>query len=200
MGLVADTFTAARLGIAAFAVYAGLRYGQAAFGAVAAAVLLGWTLDTLDGHLARADSDREPSWLGQHERLVDAVMVVAGFIYLTLIGIVPAWASLGYLTAAALLLIRFRSAAVLTVLEGPLALLIPLVAFFVEPLWGWVYLAWGLVALLLDHRRLAVRVRILVEDAQHLLGIHPDDAQQGPNRTDERTPRHPVPGQQENGA
>ena len=168
MRIVADIFTAVRLVFAAFIVYAGLQYGVQAFGAVAAVFLLGWTLDTLDGHLARADTKRSPSWLGSHEREVDAVMVVAGFVYLTLIGIVPAWLSIGYLALATLLLIRFRSKAVLTLLEAPLVLLMVATAFVLEPLWGWLYVAWGLGALLLDWRRARVRLGILWEDAQRL--------------------------------
>lgn len=170
MGRLADLFTAARLGIAAFIVYAGVQFGQEAFGAVAATTLGGWTLDTLDGHLARADANREPSWWGQNERLIDTVMILAGFIYLTMIGIVPLWVSVGYLVVGTLLILRFRSTAVLTVVEGPLALLIPLVAFFLEPLWGWIWVAWGMAALALDRRRVAVRVQILWQDAQRLLG------------------------------
>jgi phosphatidylglycerophosphate synthase len=168
MRLLADILTASRLGIAAFIVYAGVEYGTDAFGAVAAAVLLGWTLDTLDGHLARAASNPQPSWLGRHERQFDAVMVVAGFLYLTLSGIIPVWVCATYLVLSALLLFWFRSIAVMTVLEGPLALLVPVVAFFLEPFWGWMFVLWSAVAAILDRRRLRVRVRILWEDAQRL--------------------------------
>jgi phosphatidylserine synthase len=168
MRIVADILTAVRLLFAAFIVYAGLQYGAEAFEAVAAVFLLGWTLDTLDGHLARADTKRSASWLGSHEREVDAVMVVAGFVYLTLIGVVPAWLSIGYLVLAILLLIRFRSKAVLTLLEAPLVLLMVVTAFVLAPLWGWVYVAWGLGALILDRRRVKVRVAILWDDAQRL--------------------------------
>jgi phosphatidylglycerophosphate synthase len=168
MGLIADILTAVRLGIAAFIIYAGLRFGVAAFGAVAGSILLGWTLDTLDGFLARAAKDHEPSWWGSHERQIDAVMVVAGFIYLTIIGIVPVWLCIAYLTMAVLLVARYRSIAVMTVLEAPLVLLIPMVAFFIEPFWGWLYVGWGLVAVLLDRRRFRVRLQILWDDAQRL--------------------------------
>jgi hypothetical protein len=191
MGKLADIFTAARLGIAAFIVYAGVQFGREAFGAVAFSTLGGWTLDTLDGHLARADADRKPSWWGENERLIDTVMILAGFIYLTMIGVVPVWVSVGYLILGTLVFLRFRSAAVLTLVEGPLALLVPLVAFFVEPLWGWLYVAWGVVALVLDRHRLAVRLRILWRDALRLLGREdpgaPQEAPSGPTEEDLRS-------------
>jgi len=168
MRLLADIFTAVRLVFAAFIVYAGLQYGVQAFGAVAALFLLGWTLDTLDGHLARTDTSRPPSWIGSHEREVDAVMVVAGFIYLTLIDIVPGWVCISYLAVSTLLLVRFRSAAVLTVLEMPLVVLMVVTAFRLEPLWGWLYVAWGVGAMIVDRRRLKIRLEILWDDAQRL--------------------------------
>lgn len=168
MRVLADIFTALRLVVAAYIVYAGLQYGRDAFGAVAAATLIGWTLDTVDGHLARAAPDPEPSWLGHHERYIDTVMVLAGFVYLALIGVVPAWAFVTYLLVTGLILLRFRSIALLTALEGPLAILTPLAAFFLEPLWGWLFVTWGVVALLLDWRRLLVRLRLLWDDPQRL--------------------------------
>ncbi len=164
MRLLADIFTAVRLVFAAFIVFAGLQYGAQAFGAVAAVFLLGWTLDVLDGHLARADTSRPPSWLGLHERQVDAVMVVAGFVYLTLIGIVPAWLSIAYLGV----LRPFRSKAVLTLLEAPLVILMVVTVFFLEPLWGWLYVAWAVGTAIVDRRRLKIRLEILWDDALRL--------------------------------
>lgn len=69
MRLLADIFTAVRLVFAAFIVYAGLQYGAQAFGVAAAVFLLGWTLDVLDGHLARADTSRPPvGWVSTSAR------------------------------------------------------------------------------------------------------------------------------------
>jgi hypothetical protein len=168
MRTLADIATALRLGIAAYIIYAGLQHGRESFGSVAAATLIGWTLDTVDGHLARAASNPEPTWLGRNDRYIDSIMVLAGFVYLTLVGIVPVWVCVAYLLGSALVLIRFRSIAVLTVLEAPLALLIPVTALFLAPLWFWLFVAWGLVALILDRRRLWVRLGIIWEDAKRL--------------------------------
>jgi hypothetical protein len=168
MRALADIATALRLGIAAYIVYAGLQSGRESFGSVAAATLLGWTLDTVDGHLARAASNSEPTWLGRNDRYIDSIMVLAGFVYLTVVGIVPVWVCVAYLLVSTLALIRFRSIAVLTVLEAPPALLIPVTALFLAPLWFWLFVAWGLVALILDRRRVWVRLGIIWEDAKRL--------------------------------
>jgi hypothetical protein len=171
MRTLADVATGLRLVIAAYILYAGVSLGADAFAGVAAATLLGWTLDTVDGHLARAARDRPPSWLGAHERYIDTVMVVAGFVYVTLIGVVPAWVCVSYLVVSALLVLWFRSIALLTALEAPLSLLIPILAFWLAPLWGWVFVGWGLVAAVLDRRRLRVRLEILWDDLQRMRGV-----------------------------
>lgn len=171
MRILADVATGLRLVIAAYILYAGVKLGTGSFAGVAAATLLGWTLDTVDGHLARAASNREPSWLGVHERHIDTVMVLAGFVYVTLIGVIPVWLCVGYLVISALLVLRFRSIALLTALEAPLAALIPILSFWLAPLWGWLFVAWGLVAAVLDRRRLWVRLRILWEDVQRVRGV-----------------------------
>lgn len=170
MRVLADIATGLRIVVAAFVVYAGIAYGREAFGAVMLTILLGWILDTADGHLARAAANPEPSWLGRNERYIDIILVVAGCLYLVLIGFVPAWALAGYLLLAALLLARFRSIALLTVLEGPLMLLLPVAAFALEPFWGWVMVIAGLIGVLLDWRRLRIRIGILWQDVQRMRG------------------------------
>ncbi|MFN2218375.1 MAG: CDP-alcohol phosphatidyltransferase family protein [Anaerolineae bacterium] len=171
MRMLADIATGLRLVIAAYIVYAGLNLGPESFAGVAAVTLIGWTLDTVDGHLARAATDTGPSWLGRHDRYIDTVMVVAGFLYATLIGVVPVWVCVAYLLLSALLVLHSRSIALLTALEAPLAALIPLLAFWLAPLWGWIFLTWGIVAAILDRRRLWVRLSILWNDLQRLRGV-----------------------------
>ena len=180
MRTLADIATGLRFVIAAYIIYAGVQLGADAFAGVAAATLLGWTLDTVDGHLARAASDSQPSWLGARERYVDTVMVVAGFLYATLIGVVPVWVCVAYLVVSTLLVLIFRSIALLTVLEVPLAILIPIMAFSLAPIWGWIFVGWGLVAAILDRRRLWVRLRILWDDVQRMRGVTEDDSTQLP--------------------
>ena len=180
MKMLADIATGLRLVIAAYIVYAGVQLGAEAFAGVVAVTLLGWTLDTVDGHLARAAPDGQPSWLGVHERYVDTVMVVAGFLYVTLIGVVPVWVCVAYLVLSAFLVLAFRSIALLTLLEAPLAILIPVLAFSLAPPWGWIFVAWGLVAVVLDRRRLWVRIEILRDDVQRMRGLAEDDGTEVP--------------------
>ena len=181
MRALADIATGLRLVIAAYIIYAGVQLGPDSYAGVAAVTLIGWTLDTVDGHLARAAPESEPSWLGVHERYIDTVMVVAGLIYVTLIGIIPVWGCVAYLVVSTLVVLASRSIALLTALEAPLAALIPILAFWLAPLWGWIFVVWGLVAALLDRRRLSVRLKILWDDLQQMRGADDGNPQLPPN-------------------
>jgi len=164
MRTLADALTASRLVIAAGIVGIGIPWGRDALSMVQIATLLGWTADTVDGHLARRAPEGKRTWIGDHDRTVDAFMVVAGFLYMTAIGFVSWGFCLAYLAVSASLIYRFRSTALTTLLEAPLVLQMPVVALREMPILGWTWVAWGLGALVLDHRRLMVRLRILWDD------------------------------------
>ena len=170
MRALADALTASRLVIAAGIVGIGIPWGRGALNLVQVATLLGWTADTVDGHLARRAPQGRRTWISDHDRTVDAFMVVAGFLYMTAIGFVSWWFCLAYLAVSAGLIYHFRSSALTTLLEAPLVLQMPVVALMETPILGWAWVAWGLGALMLDHKRLIVRLRILWDDWQRLRG------------------------------
>lgn len=170
MRILADALTASRLVIAAGIVGIGIPWGRGAFGMVQIATLLGWTADTVDGHLARRAPEGRRTWISDHDRTVDAFMVVAGFLYMTAIGFVSWWFCLLYLAVSAGLIYHFRSSALTTLLETPLVLQMPLVALRDVPILGWAWVAWGLLALILDRKRLMVRLRILWDDWRRMRG------------------------------
>lgn len=170
MQVLADALTASRLVIAAGIVGIGIPWGRGALNMVQIATLLGWTADTVDGHLARRAPAGQKTLISRHDRTVDAFMVVAGFLYMTAIGFVSWWFCLAYLTVSAGLIYRFRSPALATLLEAPLVLQMPLVALMEVPALGLAWLSWGLLALILDRKRLAVRLRILWDDWRRMRG------------------------------
>lgn len=164
MRVLADALTASRLVIAAGIVGIGIPWGRGALNLVQIATLLGWTADTVDGHLARRAPAGQQTLISKHDRTVDAFMVLAGFLYMTAIGFVSWWFCLLYLAVSAGLTYRFRSVTVATLLEAPLVIQMPVVALREVPILGWAWVAWGLGALILDRKRLMVRLRILWDD------------------------------------
>ncbi|MGA9351776.1 MAG: hypothetical protein WBW48_23655 [Anaerolineae bacterium] len=170
MQVLADALTASRLVIAAGIVGIGIPWGRGALSMVQIATLLGWTADTVDGHLARRAPAGQKTLISKHDRTVDAFMVLAGFLYMTAIGFVSWWFCLLYLAVSAGLIYHFRSTALTTLLEAPLVIQMPLLALREVPILGWTWVAWGFSALILDRKRLMVRLRILWDDWQRVRG------------------------------
>jgi len=170
MRILADALTASRLVIAAGIVGIGIPWGRGALSMVQIATLLGWTADTVDGHLARRAPAGQKTLISKHDRTVDAFMVLAGFLYMTAVGFVSWWFCLLYLAVSAGLVYHFRSTALTTLLEAPLVLQMPVVALREVPILGWTWVTWGFLALILDHKRLMVRLRILWDDWQRVRG------------------------------
>jgi len=164
MRILADALTASRLVIAVGIVGIGIPWGRGALNLVQIATLVGWTADTVDGHLARRAPADQQTLISKHDRTADAFVVLAGFLYMTAVGFVSWWFCLLYLAVSAGLIYRFRSSALTTLLEAPLVIQMPLVAFRETPSLGLAWLAWGLLALILDRKRLMVRLRILWDD------------------------------------
>ena len=162
----ADLLTASRLVLAAIIVGLGIVQGEGAFGVVIYLLVLGWSSDTLDGHLARRDSSGRQTWFSRNDVTVDAILVVSGLLYLSLAGFVPWVFSLAYLTVAGLLLLLFHSRSLAIALELPAGLLPAVVALTERPPLGWVIVGWIIVTFILDWRRFLVRLRLFIHGWQ----------------------------------
>ena len=169
-GTAADILTGSRLVIAGMILYLGKTQSSEALTSVSLLCLLGWTTDTIDGHFARKSSPPHNSLIGRNDRAVDLIMIFAGWLYLIASGFLPKWKAGIYTLGAFLTVLRFRSKFVLTTVEIIPALAIPITTLKYEPKLGLVWILWALSAAVLDHKRLKVRIGILLESRSH---IHP---------------------------
>ncbi len=175
MRALADTLTASRLLLSMMIVWLGLTGGSETLDNVTVLILLGWTTDTLDGHIARRDRSGRQTWFSHNDLTVDIIFALSSLFYLTRTGLVS-WAfSLFYIGAGGLVLLFFYSRSLLIALEVPLCLLPAIIAFVERPQLGWAYIIWAGAALILDHRRFFVRVRLFFE------GWHADEQTALPN-------------------
>ena len=156
----ADLLTASRLFLSVAILRLGFTAGADGLSAVTLCTLLGWTTDTLDGHVARRDRSGRQTWLSRNDVTVDTIFVVSGLLYLTLAGFVPWGLSLVYLSIGGLSLLLFRARSLVIALEAPLAILPVIVAFAERPPLGWAFVGWAGVAFLLDRRRFFFRLRL----------------------------------------
>lgn len=152
IGWLADILTALRLALAFYLAWVGLtgRDAQVALTTIVNGLLLGWTADILDGHLARKVSS--PTKLGRWDFPLDMAMVLGSLIGITAAGFIPpSWTAV-YLAFSTVLIIRFPTKAMVMALACP-AVFAPFLlaanyvtyAFRLSVLWAAVMLVldWG---------------------------------------------------------
>lgn len=71
--------------------------GRANLGRDVWLLVAGWTSDMVDGRLSRTLSPEHHSWLGKHDVYIDLFVSLVALFYLGVTGLLPVWATLGYL-------------------------------------------------------------------------------------------------------
>lgn len=151
---IADWLTASRLVIAFAVMMIGLLMGREAVGLVLTLILIGWTTDVFDGQLARSLETPVQSRIGDNDLAVDLVLDVAGYIYFIACGfLAPIW-SLGYLLAACIIVSFARTRRIVQIMEMPLLIVVPIIAFTQLNWVSIAYVVWLLAALVYNWSRL----------------------------------------------
>jgi phosphatidylglycerophosphate synthase len=172
---VADILTATRLLLAIFILLLGLFVGQEALGTVMMVHLLAWTTDILDGPLARRDTSGKSTWWDDKDFPVDALLVLALFLYLIVSGFILPWFSIIYLSLGIILLLRFRSQQVAMSFMAPILALTLYLAFRHVPIWGFTTVAWCIAALVTGWPRFVYVVESFIEGMR---ALHPEGAEE----------------------
>lgn len=165
---IADFLTGLRLAISGFILYLGFFFGAEALFCVSLLFLIGWTTDTLDGYFARLDYSEYRSWLSEHDRLVDTIMILSAWIYLAVSGYIAHWIALLYPLGATTIIYKFPSKAVLTTLEAIPVLRVPMVTIDQHSTLGYLWILWAVGAAILDRKYLKVRLASLWNDVHNL--------------------------------
>ncbi len=77
----------------------GLSRGSEALPSAISLVLLSWVTDTLDGPLARSDSEGSVSWIGKHDAEADLATSVGVTGFLVFSGFLSGWVGIGIVAA-----------------------------------------------------------------------------------------------------
>ncbi len=132
----------------------GLLMGREAVGLVLTLILIGWTTDVLDGQLARSLETPVQSRIGDNDLAVDLVLDLAGYVYFIACGFLsPIW-SLGYLLAACIVVSFVRTRRMILILEMPLLIITPIIAFTQLNWVSIVFVVWLLAVLVYNWSRM----------------------------------------------
>lgn len=158
---LADLATLARAGVI-FLVLLRVGEGPEALPQVVRFLLLGWTLDVLDGALARAS--RRPSPFAAWDYPLDAGLAWAGWAYLAGAGLLPQRVAWGLSVTALVLLLRFPRKSLSMLLQVPATFAPFVLVAFLAPETFLEALLWAALMLLLDGRRFLGVVREFMEE------------------------------------
>jgi phosphatidylglycerophosphate synthase len=151
--LIADVLTSVRLMLAILILVYALIGSRDLLSLVISLVLIGWTTDILDGHFARADSEKRKTWIGDHEFFADEFLIYAPLIYFISADFLPFWPFFCYIIFAALVAFVWMNTAYLMAISAPVAAMPMIIGFIHAPLMGWIFLAWIVLALVFNWKR-----------------------------------------------
>ncbi len=173
-----DLLTFSRLPLGVIIALQGLG-GRRQAGTVMLLLLLGWSLDFLDGRLARKYKE-EPGWIGGYEILFDLVLCLGSLAYLGLAGFIPWPLALGYIafagTVAGLataISTPQKTYSITQVVEIPLIFIPPIFLLLASPWWViLITFVWAPISLLLEwDRAMELKGKALESHRSALAGI-----------------------------
>jgi phosphatidylglycerophosphate synthase len=103
---IADTITFLRLFVAPLLIWLGIAQGKEGLELATLLVLVAWTGDTVDGHIARASGTQVKTWLGEHDGQIDMTICTALAIYMIISGLVNLPLGVVYLLVFAVVFLR----------------------------------------------------------------------------------------------
>ena len=97
---LADIFTIVRILCGAFLFYLAWERDPGTITVASSVLLVAWITDSLDGPLARMDSYRKATWVGEHDLLADLIVSAGVWVYLWSNEYVHPVLGIGYLVLA----------------------------------------------------------------------------------------------------
>ncbi len=169
---VADLLTATRLVLALSILLLAVLAGHRPAGlmdAVLLLVLVGWTTDMFDGRLARKDPTGTKTFIGEADLAVDLTLDVAALVFFTAAGFIPwIWAA-GYLGLAAVLLLIWTNVTLTSILELPVLVLHPILAFIFTGYMGWFFVGWMGMAMIVNWNRMWEWIHLYLAGMKNVL-------------------------------
>lgn len=155
----ADLVTVFRVLVGVWIAWLGWRIGDAALPQAVAGMLVCWTGDYLDGHLARRAHPQRHNWLGDHDVILDVCVSLCVGGHLLLAGWVDGKLALIYLFVWALVFwVAGQNHALLMLVQAPIYGYFIFVALSQAPQTGWWLLAWIAVMLIFNWGRFSTQV------------------------------------------
>ncbi|RJP29318.1 MAG: CDP-alcohol phosphatidyltransferase family protein [Actinobacteria bacterium] len=148
--VIADVLTGVRFFLSLLIVLCAILADRGLLPLVVCLTLIGWTTDVLDGKMARMDSSGKKTWIGDMDFATDMIMIYSGLLYFIAAGYLPFWPFFFYGIYAAVTAFIWTKKSVMMAVAAPVAA-VPIILSFVHyPIWGWVFVGWIAVDLIIN--------------------------------------------------
>lgn len=163
---IADGLTGVRFFIGLLIVVCAIIADRGLLPLVVALTLIGWTTDVLDGKMARMDRKGKKTWVGNMDFATDMILIYSGLLYFVAAGYLPFWPFFCYGIYAAVTAFIWTKKSVMMAVAAPIAGAPIVLAFAHYPLWGWVFLGWIAVDLILNWSDFTGEISEFIEDVE----------------------------------
>lgn len=162
--VIADALTAIRFFIALLIVMCAFFADRSLLALVVTLTIMGWTTDVIDGKVARMDPSGRNTWIGDRDFATDMLLIYSGLLYFITADFLPFWPFLSYGVFAAMTAIAWTKQSVMMAVAAPIAATPIVFAFIYAPVWGYVFIGWIVLALVLNWSRFLREIGEFIED------------------------------------
>ncbi|MEW6554574.1 MAG: CDP-alcohol phosphatidyltransferase family protein [Actinomycetota bacterium] len=164
--VIADMLTGVRFFVALLIVVCAVAGDPGLLPLVVCLTLIGWTTDVLDGKMARMDASGRKTWIGDLDFATDLTLIYSGLLYFITAQYLPFWPFFFYMIYAAVTGFIWTKKSVMMAIAAPIAA-VPIIFSFVHyPLWGWVFIGWIAVDLLINWSDFTAEIDEFIGDVE----------------------------------
>ncbi len=164
--VIADALTGVRFFIGLLIVLCAILADRGLLPLVVCLTLIGWTTDVIDGKMARMDTTGRRTWIGDRDFGTDMILIYSGLLYFITAGYLPFWPFFFYGIYAAITAFIWTKKSVLMAVAAPIAAVPIIFSFVYYPIWGWVFVGWIAVDLILNWADFTSEINEFIGDVE----------------------------------
>jgi len=164
--VIADALTGVRFFIGLLIVLCAILADRGLLPLVVCLTLIGWTTDVIDGKMARMDITGKRTWIGDRDFATDMILIYSGLLYFITAGYLPFWPFFFYGIYAAITGFIWTKKSVMMAVAAPIAAVPIIFSFVYYPIWGWVFVGWIAVDLILNWADFTSEINEFIGDVE----------------------------------
>jgi hypothetical protein len=164
--VIADVLTGMRFFVAFLIVICAIIADRGLLPLVVCLTLIGWTTDVLDGKMARMDPVGKKTWVGDMDFATDMMLIYSGLLFFITAGYLPFWPFFFYGIYAAVTAFIWTKKSTMMAIAAPIASVPIIFSFVYYPIWGWVFVGWIAIDLIINWSDFTDEISEFIDDME----------------------------------